>query len=78
MAIKKEKKIVYTCSDGTFFDDESKAKDYEFDDWFTHSASTIESPVGDEIYASILRRWLTRNRNRVLEYIGTEYDPEEG
>ena len=75
MAIKKENKTVYTCSDGTCFDNESKAKDYEFDDWYTHSSTHLESPVGDEIHASILRRWLTRNRNRVLDYIGTEYDP---
>ena len=77
MAIKKEKKTVYTCSDGTCFDNESKAKDYEFDRWRGNGYS-LETPDGDEIHPTIVRRWLERNRNRVLDHIGTEYDPEEG
>ena len=78
MAIKKENKTVYTCSDGTCFDDESKAKDYEFDNWYIHSSIHLESPDGDGIPPGTLRGWLVRNRNRVLDYIGKEYDPEEG
>ena len=77
MAIKKENKTVYTCSDGTCFDDENKAKDHEFDICRGYGYS-LETPDGDDIHPSILRRWLTRNRKRVLDYIGTEYDPEEG
>ena len=78
MAIKKETKTVYTCSDGTCFDNESKAKDYEFDDWYIYSTTHLESPDGDGIPPGTLRGWLELNRNRVLDHIGTEYYPEEG
>ena len=77
MAIKKENKTVYTRSDGTCFDKESTAKDYEFDHWYTHTPRALESD-GDEVDPVNVRKWLTRNRNRVLDYIGKEYDPDEG
>jgi len=77
MAIKKETKTVYTCSDGTCFDNENKAKDYEFDDWYGNITDSLQPPIGPEIDPSVLRRWLAHNRNRVLDYLGTEYDPEE-
>jgi len=75
MAIKKDNKTVYTCSDGTCFEDESKAMEYEFEHWYTHNAKGLKSRVGDNIHPSIVRKWLVRNRNQVLDYIGTEYDP---
>ena len=78
MAIKKENKTVYTCSDGTCFDSKNRAKDYEFDYLYGNIASVIRSPDGDEIHPSIVRRWLDSNRNPVLDYIGTLRDPEEG
>ena len=78
MAIKKENKTVYTCSDGTCFDNESKAKDYEFDCWYGNIANNLKPPIGGELHPSVVRRWLERNRSRVLDYIGTKYDPEEG
>ena len=78
MAIKKETKTVYTCSDGTCFDNESKAKDYEFDYWYGNVANILRSSDGDDLHPTIVRRWLERNRNRVLDHIGTEYDPQEG
>jgi len=77
MAIKKETKTVYTCSDGTCFDNESKAKDYEFDNWYTHTPRFLKVD-GEEVAPGIVRCWLVRNRSRVLDYIGTKYDPEEG
>jgi hypothetical protein len=59
------------------WDDESKAKDYEFDYWYGNIANSLKPPIGPEIHPSVLRRWLERNRNRVLDHIGTKYDPEE-
>lgn len=67
MGIKKQTKTVFTCSDGTEFTDEQKAKDYEFE---------ITCPPGERgIQVSSLRKWLLKNRNFVLDYIGTQYDP---
>jgi len=58
MAIKKETKTVYTCSDGTCFDDNSKANDYEFDRWYGNVVNGLRPPVGDEIHVSNMRKWL--------------------
>lgn len=67
MGIKKQHKIVYTCSDGTEFTNEQDARDYEFD--------TKCPPSNSGLRPKELRHWLTSNRNFVLDYIGTEYDP---
>lgn len=68
MRIKKEHKTVYTCSDGKEFTDEHQAKDWEF---------LLNCVVGDmALNRKDLREWLLKNRNIVLDYIGTQYDPE--
>ena len=67
MGIKRQQKTVFTCSDGTEFTDEQKARAYEFD---------LNCVVGDmNLNRRDLRLWLLRNRNFVLDYIGTQYDP---
>jgi len=68
MGIKTSNKTVYTCSDGTEFTDERKAKDHEFD--------TTCPPSRSGLRAKELREWLLANKNFVLRYIGREFDPE--
>ncbi len=69
MGIKEQKKTVYTCSDGREFTSHTDAKDHEFD--INYKADFISSdPVA-------LRKWLNAHKNFVLDYIGTQYDPEE-
>lgn len=67
MGIKKEHKTVYTCSDGREFTNEQEAKDWEFDTTCPPSMSGLKPHE--------LRGWLIKNRNFVLDYIGTQYDP---
>lgn len=67
MSIKRQQKTVFTCSDGAEFTDEQKARDYEFD---------ISCVTGDmNLNRKDLREWLLKNKNFVLDYIGTQYDP---
>ena len=67
MGIKKQKKTVFTCSDGKEFTDEQQAKDHEFH---------LNCVVGDKcLNRKDLAEWLLKNRNFVLDYIGTQYDP---
>lgn len=67
MGIRRQEKTVFTCSDGKEFTDEQKARDYEFD---------INCPPSNSgLSAKELRGWLLNNRNFVLDYIGTQYDP---
>lgn len=68
MKIKQEKKTVYTTSDGREFTNHQEALDYEFDISCPSSSSGLN--------AKELRTWLKANRNFVLDYIGTQYDPE--
>lgn len=68
MAIRSEKKTVYTCSDGKEFTDHQKAKDHEFDIGLG-GGTGVGTP-------ETVRRWLNENRNRILDYLGTMYDPE--
>ncbi len=70
MAIKEQKKTVYTCSDGKEFTSHTDTKDHEFH---------INCIVGDLTLNNVkdLRVWLLNNKNFILDYIGTQYDPEE-
>jgi len=62
------------CSDGTCLGDEIHPTIVRR--WRGNGYS-LETPDGYEIHPAIVRRWLTRNRNRILDYIGTVRDPEE-
>lgn len=70
MGIKTSNKTIYTCSDGTEFTDERKAKDHEFD-------TTCPQP-GNAIgfQPKAMREWLLAHKNFVLRYTGREFDPE--
>jgi|AntRauTorcE11897_2_1112592.scaffolds.fasta_scaffold124394_1 hypothetical protein len=70
MGIKKENQVVYTCSNGSIFTDENDAKEHEFDTGF--------KPGSLNTNPDRVRKWLINNKNFVLDYIGTEYDPEAG
>ena len=67
MRIKESKKTVYTTSDGKEFTNKQAALDYEFD--------TTCPPSSSGLRPKELRQWLVNNRNFVLDYIGTQYDP---
>lgn len=68
MKLKSEKRTVYYASDDKEFTNYQEALDYEFDISCPPSTSGLN--------AKELRKWLKANRNFVLDYIGTQYDPE--
>lgn len=70
MTINSARRIVYTCSDGKEFTEEQKARDHEFNITCTVGSMTLN--IKD------LREWLVKNRNFVLDYIGTQRDPVDG
>ena len=70
MGIKTSHKTVYTCSDGTEFTDERKAKDHEFDTTCPQPSNAIGFNPKE------MREWLLKHKNFVLRYIGREFDPE--
>lgn len=62
MAIKQERKWIYTCTDGTEFTDEQKARDYEFRTLCSVGSMNLNN-LRD------LQDWLKKNRSIVMEYL---------